>query len=219
MGASHIQTAARLRAVDGWRGAAPSSPETVHDTIPPRMVRSTAASRKDLSRSRGTATASLRALSGVRLEDMMAERRRRDRPRGVFAVSHAVLAIVVLVAALAASMTLLVQQSVNLAALTSSRNDAAMIKVDLVRPASPPSAASPVENDTGLGANVQTDLINLNTATETQLQSITGVGPVTAQRIIAYRGVIGRFTSVEQLLEIKGIGPKTLDKIREEVTV
>ena len=196
MGASHIQTAARLRAVDGWRGAAPSSPETVHDTIPPRMVRSTAASRKDLSRSQGTATASLRALSGVRLEDMMAERRRRDRPRGVFAVSHAVLAIVVLVAALAASMTLLVQQSVNLAA-----------------------AASPVENDTGLGANVQTDLINLNTATETQLQSITGVGPVTAQRIIAYRGVIGRFTSVEQLLEIKGIGPKTLDKIREEVTV
>lgn len=56
--------------------------------------------------------------------------------------------------------------------------------------------------------------INLNTATLTQLQTLKGVGPKTAARIIAQRKRVGSFKSLEDLLQIKGIGPKTLNKFR-----
>lgn len=61
--------------------------------------------------------------------------------------------------------------------------------------------------------------IDLNTATAEQLDSIPGVGPVTAQRILDHRRSIGRFTSVDQLLDVSGIGAKTLTKIRPWVRV
>jgi competence protein ComEA len=62
-------------------------------------------------------------------------------------------------------------------------------------------------------------LIDLNTATAEQLQTIKGIGPVTAQSIIDYRASIGRFTSVDQLLQVDGIGVKTLEKLRSQVNV
>ena len=62
-------------------------------------------------------------------------------------------------------------------------------------------------------------LINLNTATVQELDTLAGVGPVTAQRILDHRQRIGRFASVDQLLDISGIGPKTLEKLRSQVTV
>ena len=61
--------------------------------------------------------------------------------------------------------------------------------------------------------------IDLNTATAEQLDSIPGVGPVTAQRILDHRRSIGRFTSVDQLLDVSGIGAKMLTKIRPWVRV
>ena len=61
--------------------------------------------------------------------------------------------------------------------------------------------------------------IDLNTATAEQLDSIPGVGPVTAQRILDHRRSIGRFASVDQLLDVSGIGAKTLTKIRPWVRV
>ncbi len=61
--------------------------------------------------------------------------------------------------------------------------------------------------------------INLNTATITQLQTLKGVGPKTAERIIAQRKRVGSFKSLEDLLQIKGIGPKTLNKFRGIVYV
>ena len=61
--------------------------------------------------------------------------------------------------------------------------------------------------------------MNLNTATSAELESIKGIGPVTAQKILDHRSRIGRFTSVDQLLEISGIGTKTLEKIRPFVVV
>lgn len=61
--------------------------------------------------------------------------------------------------------------------------------------------------------------ININTATVDQLQSLKGIGPKTAARIIAYRKRVGGFKSLEDLLQIKGIGPKTLNKFRGNVEV
>ena len=54
------------------------------------------------------------------------------------------------------------------------------------------------------------DLLDLNTATEKELQSIKGIGPVLAARIIARRP----YRTVDDLLKVKGIGPKKLEKIR-----
>ena len=65
----------------------------------------------------------------------------------------------------------------------------------------------------------ESQLIDLNAADVSQLQTLKGVGPVTAQRIIDYRGQIGRFESVDQLMEVKGIGAKTLAKFRDQVCV
>ncbi|MDD3086515.1 MAG: helix-hairpin-helix domain-containing protein [Patescibacteria group bacterium] len=61
--------------------------------------------------------------------------------------------------------------------------------------------------------------ININTATVVQLDSLPGIGPVYAQRIIDYRTANGPFTSIDQVQNVKGIGPKTLEKFRDLVTI
>ena len=55
--------------------------------------------------------------------------------------------------------------------------------------------------------------VNLNTATQAQLEELPGVGPVMAGKIIAWRTEHGRFASVEELQEIDGVGPKTYAKL------
>jgi competence protein ComEA len=62
-------------------------------------------------------------------------------------------------------------------------------------------------------------LINLNTATASELDSLTGVGPSTAKAIIAYRTKKGLFSKVEDLLNVPGIGPSKLAALRDQVTV
>lgn len=68
-------------------------------------------------------------------------------------------------------------------------------------------------------ASVDVATININTATVKELQSLPGVGQVTAERIIAYRTEKGPFTAVDDLTKVKGIGKKSLEKIRELVSV
>ena len=64
-----------------------------------------------------------------------------------------------------------------------------------------------------------TSLINLNTATVEQLDTLPGVGPVRAAAIVAWRNANGKFTSVDQLAEVDGIGPGRLEKLRPLVRV
>ncbi|WP_010121721.1 ComEA family DNA-binding protein [Corynebacterium nuruki] len=61
--------------------------------------------------------------------------------------------------------------------------------------------------------------VNLNTADATALGGLPGVGPKTAEAIIAWRDAHGPFSSVEQLMEVKGIGPAKFEALRDGVTV
>ncbi len=61
--------------------------------------------------------------------------------------------------------------------------------------------------------------INLNTATAEQLDQLDGVGPITAQKILAYRQAHGGFRSVSELGQVPGIGDKRLAALRPRVTV
>ncbi|MDQ3752444.1 MAG: helix-hairpin-helix domain-containing protein [Actinomycetota bacterium] len=62
-------------------------------------------------------------------------------------------------------------------------------------------------------------VIPLNTADQAALETIPGVGPVTATAILEYRTQIGAFESIDQLLEVSGIGPATLESIRPYVSI
>lgn len=61
--------------------------------------------------------------------------------------------------------------------------------------------------------------VNLNEAGSDELQRLPRVGPKTAERIIAFRELYGPFRDVDDLLQIRGIGPKTLEQIRPMATV
>lgn len=63
------------------------------------------------------------------------------------------------------------------------------------------------------------ELININTAPLAELMQLSGIGEVKGSAIIAYREEHGAFSSVDELLNVKGIGEKTLDKIRARITV
>ena len=69
------------------------------------------------------------------------------------------------------------------------------------------------QSDTGSG------IININTADAARLTEISGIGPSTAQKIIDYRTQHGSFKSVTELLNVSGIGEKTLAKIKDKLCV
>ncbi|RMF08610.1 MAG: helix-hairpin-helix domain-containing protein [Candidatus Neomarinimicrobiota bacterium] len=63
------------------------------------------------------------------------------------------------------------------------------------------------------------EIININVANQKEFESLPTIGPVTAERILAYRKSEGPFHSVDDLVKVKGIGPKTLEKIRPYVSL
>jgi comEA protein len=81
--------------------------------------------------------------------------------------------------------------------------------------AAPPlSAAAPAA-----GVTVTEVKININTATAEELTALPGIGPSYAQRIVEHREKNGPFKKVEDLLNVRGIGEKTFEKIRDRLTV
>jgi comEA protein len=67
--------------------------------------------------------------------------------------------------------------------------------------------------------SVPLEKINLNSATAEQLQSIPGIGPATAKSILDYRAKVGKFNKIEEIINVKGIGEKKFQKIKDRLTV
>jgi competence protein ComEA len=83
----------------------------------------------------------------------------------------------------------------------------------------PSGAAASASPGPGSSSDGPVTLVNLNTATEAELDTLPEVGPVTAASILDWRSQHGGFTSVDELLEVDGIGEVTLGKLAPYVTV
>lgn len=83
-------------------------------------------------------------------------------------------------------------------------------------PATPSGGASGSGPNPAAGAD---NVVNINTANETELEELPGVGPATAASIVAYRDANGPFRRVDDLLEVKGIGPAKLEAMAAVATV
>ena len=88
-------------------------------------------------------------------------------------------------------------------------------KVDVPRRGEAAGAPSPAAGSTpGAAAPV-----SVNSADEATLETVPGIGPVTAQKIVDYRATQGGFDSLDQLLDVDGIGPATLEEIRPYISL
>ena len=81
--------------------------------------------------------------------------------------------------------------------------------------AGPPGAVVPG----GAAPGSTGGLININSASATELETLSGIGEVLAATIVEYRDQNGPFATVDDLMDVSGIGPATLEEIRDQVTV
>ena len=68
-------------------------------------------------------------------------------------------------------------------------------------------------------ANADSNLVKINQASQSQLEKLSGIGPAKAAAIIQFRDKNGNFKKKEELLKVSGIGEKTMEKIRDEITL
>ena len=90
---------------------------------------------------------------------------------------------------------------------------ASELKVPSQRPTVAPSTLDSAAPSQGSG------LINLNWATQAELESLPGIGPEMAKRILDYRDQNGPFESIEAIQQISGIGPATYARLQNLITV
>jgi competence protein ComEA len=125
-----------------------------------------------------------------------------------------------------------VEQALQAAGGATSRAD--LVRVNLARPVVDgeqivvPKPGQPIEGAAGglggavapgTGAAARPPLVDLNTADLSELDTLPGVGPVLAQRILEWRSQNGRFSTVDELSEVSGIGDKVLEDLRPLVRV
>ncbi|MEO8356080.1 MAG: ComEA family DNA-binding protein [Chloroflexota bacterium] len=103
------------------------------------------------------------------------------------------------------------KSQINLAGLL---EDGAKLDIPYIEGASPVLATPMPEVVTST-----TELINLNTASQAELESLPGIGPTTALKIIEYRDANGPFLNAEDIINVSGIGPGTYERIKDLITV
>jgi competence protein ComEA len=68
-------------------------------------------------------------------------------------------------------------------------------------------------------ANLMFAVVNINTADAKELETLKGIGSVKAEAIVEWRNANGSFKSIDELTRVKGIGAKTLENIKDEITI
>lgn len=82
-----------------------------------------------------------------------------------------------------------------------------------------PSEGFSAQGVTAAKTVATTSVVAVNSATAEQLQTLPGIGKVTARSIVEYRKAHGPFAKVDDLLQVKGIGSQTLEKIRGQISM
>lgn len=95
---------------------------------------------------------------------------------------------------------------------------AAAVVMALAVPGAPMAADTPKAASPAAAAQ-DSRVLDLNLATAPELEALNGIGPSLAQRIVEYRQQHGPFKTVDDLLAIVGIGPKSLEAFRDQVKV
>ena len=111
-----------------------------------------------------------------------------------------------------------VSKNINLASIV---KDGAKIYIKAIsgdQPAGGLVSGSGSDNPVVAGVSIVSDKINLNTAGQTELEKLPGIGPATAEKIISYRQN-NPFSSIEDLMKVPGIGEKTFEKMKDMISV
>ena len=103
------------------------------------------------------------------------------------------------------------KSQINLAALL---EDGQKLEIPYIEGASP-VIATPIPDV----VTSTTELIDINIASAEELESLPGIGPTTAQKIIEYREQNGPFLNIEDIINVSGIGPGTYERIKDLITV
>lgn len=78
---------------------------------------------------------------------------------------------------------------------------------------------SAISSTSGSYASAKTGLVSINSATQKELETLKGVGPSTAKRIVQYRNENGAFSKLEDLVKVKRIGKKSFEKLKSRITL
>jgi competence protein ComEA len=97
--------------------------------------------------------------------------------------------------------------------------DGSRVAIPTLPPVQPTPEATAQSNPTSLPIPDVNHPVNINTATQAELESLPYIGPALAQRIIAYREANGLFESIEEIVEVYGIGQQTFENIKDLITI